>query len=47
MAIYHVTPVNDLKEHEEKSTCHCSPTVELIEDCGDMLVIHNAYDGRE
>lgn len=46
MAIYHVTPIKDLKEHEEQSTCHCNPDAEMLEN-GDILVIHNAYDGRE
>ena len=45
--ILHVTPINDLKEHEDSSTCHCNPKAEIIEDCGDLLITHNAYDGRE
>ena len=48
MSITHITPLNDLKEHEhEGSTCHCNPSVEIIKDTGDLLVIHNSYDGRE
>lgn len=42
---YHVLPINDLKEHEELSTCDCQPKVEFVD--GNMLVIHNSYDGRE
>jgi len=44
--IYHILPVNDLKDHIDKSTCECIPTVKVIET-GDMIVIHNSYDGRE
>lgn len=38
--------INDLKEHEEESTCECCPWVKIV-DGGDMLIIHNSYDGRE
>lgn len=44
--IWHILPNEDTKEHEESSTCECYPLVELAEG-GDMLIIHNAYDGRE
>lgn len=43
--IWHVTPNNDLKEHEQSTTCHCGPRIEY--ENGDMIVIHNSYDGRE
>jgi len=43
--IQHIVPINDLKEHESQTTCHCNPTIEFVD--GDMLVIHNAFDGRE
>jgi len=42
--ILHITPIKDLKEHEECSTCHCCPRAEIVE--GGILIIHNAYDGR-
>lgn len=42
---WHVLPVNDVEEHEELTTCKCEPRVEFIE--GDMLIIHNSFDGRE
>lgn len=42
----HILPINDLKEHTEDTTCECCPTIEVLED-GDIMVIHNAYDGRE
>ena len=43
---WHLLPINDLKEHEDSTTCDCNPNVEFHED-GDMIVIHNSYDGRE
>ena len=43
--IWHIIPVNDLKEHEDNSTCHCHPRVQ-IED-GEMFIVHNSYDHRE
>ena len=45
MAIIHVLPIDDLKPHEESSTCECEPRVEIVE--GGMLVVHNSWDGRE
>lgn len=44
--IWNILPIEDDKEHDESSTCDCSPSVKLVEG-GDMLIIHNAYDGRE
>jgi hypothetical protein len=41
----HVIPLNDLKEHEECSTCECKPTLEKID--GEMMFVHNSYDSRE
>lgn len=43
---WHILPINDLKEHEEISTCECMPKVE-IQGNGDLLIIHNSFDGRE
>jgi len=41
-----ILPVNDIKKHDEESTvCECKPTVEFIN--GEMLLIHNSFDGRE
>ena len=40
-----ITPINDLKEHTAESTCLCRPEVKF-ED-GEMIIIHNSYDGRE
>lgn len=41
----HIIPLNDLKPHEESTTCDCEPSI--IEQSGEMICIHNAYDGRE
>lgn len=42
----HILPINDLKEHEELSTCHCNPSAEVLED-GSIMIVHNSYDKRE
>jgi len=44
--IWHILPIDDIKEHYEFSTCHCEPKSE-IQDNGDILIIHNSFDGRE
>jgi hypothetical protein len=41
----HVIPIDDLKEHEESSSCECTPT--MIEVNGEFIFSHNSYDGRE
>lgn len=44
---WHVTPVNDEKEHvEDGENCHCCPRVQVFEN-GTRLVVHRSYDGRE
>jgi hypothetical protein len=43
---WNILPCNDLKEHTNDSTCECKPRVEIMED-GDLLCIHNSWDGRE
>jgi len=43
-----VVPQNDWIEHregDEATTCPCEPTIEIVN--GEMIVIHNAIDGRE
>jgi hypothetical protein len=42
---YHVLPTDDLKPHTEDSTCECKPRV--IFENGEMIIIHNSFDGRE
>lgn len=41
----HVIPTNDLKEHEESSSCNCTPM--MIQVNGEFIFSHNSYDGRE
>lgn len=44
--IMHVYPDNDEKEHVTDGTqCHCNPAIRL--ESGNMIVVHNSYDGRE
>ncbi len=43
--VYHIQPINDTHEHVDSSVCACEPRVQLID--GNMLVIHNSFDGRE
>lgn len=40
-----VTPIDDLKEHTSGSTCQCEP--KIIWENGEMIVVHNSWDGRE
>ncbi len=41
-----IYPINDIIEHEENSTtCPCNP--EVIFENGEMIIIHNALDGRD
>jgi hypothetical protein len=40
-----VTPIDDLKPHTSGSTCQCEPKV--IWENGEMIVVHNSWDGRE
>ena len=35
----HVIPLNDLKKHEESTTCKCKPKVEILEN-GEIMIIH-------
>jgi len=45
--VYHIYPVEDLKDHTiDGTTCECAPVIKQ-EESGDLLVIHNSYDGRE
>lgn len=46
----HVTPENDLTQHERSDSCICGPTTEPVPaDDGSMgwLVTHHSLDGRE
>lgn len=42
----HVFPVDDLLPHTTDGTdCRCDPVIEV--HGGKLIIIHNAYDGRE
>lgn len=44
--VWHLVPVNDLREHETNGLrCWCKP--ELEEEKDGTIVVHNALDGRE
>lgn len=43
-ATYHVVPIDDLKEHEDKD-CWCNPKLIIEEDI--YIFIHTSLDGRE
>ena len=44
--IWHILPINDLKELFIVSKCDLVPKVEFQQN-GDMLIIHNSFDSRE
>lgn len=41
-----ILPLNDYKEHEESTTCKCLPKIKFNKK-GELIVIHNSFDGRE
>ena len=41
----HILPIDDLEEHYKAFNCHCKP--KLKEENETIIVIHNAFDGRE
>lgn len=53
--IFHISPVNDLKEHDLECKfpaigypfceCECNPSYK--EEGDGFLIIHNSFDGRE
>ena len=42
---WHILPRNDIKAHDESSTCACKPSIWFKD--GELVVLHNAYDKRE
>lgn len=45
--IQHVYHVRDVFPHKLDSTpCECMPDIE-VEENGNIIIIHNAYDGRD
>lgn len=51
MSTVHVTPVDDLIEHDSSGDgCPCGPTVEAVmrdDGSNGWLIIHHSLDGRE
>jgi hypothetical protein len=43
--MFNILPTNDIDEHVEDSTCKCNP--KIIFENGEMIIIHNSFDGRE
>ena len=44
--IWHIVPIDDLREHEESVDCWCQP--ELLDDVYlDSVYLHPSMDGRE
>lgn len=44
--IHHIYPLNDVQVHDlEAVGCSCGPKIMFEE--GDMLIVHNSFDGRE
>ncbi len=41
----HVIPLDDLLPHDDGTECHCKPRIEV--HGAKLIIIHNAYDGRE
>jgi len=44
--MWHVFPINDLKEHTLNENCDCNPIAYLLNN-GNIMYVHNSYDGRE
>lgn len=43
----HVTPVSDLREHEETRACWCAPRLVQDDPTAAVIVVHHSADGRE
>ncbi len=41
MQMYHILPINDLRQHLESIYCFCKPQK------NGLLIVHNAFDGRD
>ena len=46
MDVFHVTPINDLREHESSEKCWCNPVLD-DEPSANLVWVHNSMDGRE
>lgn len=50
MSNVHVTPIDDLIQHEKTEECVCGPTIEPVETPSgaiNWMLTHNALDNRE
>lgn len=48
--VVHVSPINDLLDHDTVGDCACLPVCKPVErDDGSIgyVVVHNAWDGRQ
>ena len=45
LRVYHVLPVNDMREHVEAPSCWCEPRVERFPR--GVVITHQSMDGRE
>lgn len=43
--IWYITPINDLEEHEEATTCKCELKVLYVNN--NIVIVHSSFDGRE
>jgi hypothetical protein len=43
----HILPIRDLRDHDERRTCWCDPTVMAVDGSRACVVTHNSADGRE
>ena len=46
LEIWHIVPIDDLREHEDSVDCWCQPEL-LDDDCLDSVYLHASMDGRE
>lgn len=44
---WHLLPTGDTNTHKESINCPCNPTLHKGKEEGKILVVHNAFDGRE
>ena len=45
MKQYEIIPIQDIGEHIAGNKCKCNPS--MIEESGNIIWVHNSFDGRE
>lgn len=45
--VWHVVPMNDLRDHEPHKTCWCNPTLLDDDEHDGDVYIHHSMDQRE